>query len=119
MKKEDFKQFVEISIDELLQHAQKHLRKKLPEQITFQWHIDHPQTFFGKKDIIDEITQNVYIDEDRIFPCVELIIQEISPTQVFLVGRIAGYCPRPFQNSMNGKPGPFVYCINKNLLPTI
>ncbi len=97
MNREDFKKFVGQTLENVIQFVEEKTGKKLSRRITFSW-------FFGKEEdqvtenISEYITQRVYIDENQIYPCVDIGVTDILNDGTILIwANVAGYSPRPFQ----------------------
>jgi hypothetical protein len=106
MKKEEFRAFIEKSIEDVIRHAEYMTGMKLPRTIAFQWlGRDSP---IVRKDIVEEILGRVFVTEEEIYPCVDLGPSEVLDGTLLLQANIAGYSPRPFQKNWTGSDGPFV-----------
>jgi hypothetical protein len=63
-----------------------------------------------------EIADKVYVSEDKIYPCVDLIIEKSDYEQILRIqGGRAGYKPQPFRRGWSNRPGPFIYGIGKGV----
>jgi hypothetical protein len=58
----------------------------------------------------------VFVDEQRIYPCVDLGVADLlDDGSLLIVGSVAGYAPRPFGHNWTGR-GPFVPVVGQPLL---
>jgi hypothetical protein len=115
MKREVFKQFVEQTIENVIQYAEEKTGRSLSRKIAFGW-------FFAKESelvregIAEYITQRVYIDENNIYPCVDIGVTDILDDGTTLIwANVSGHSPRPFQKNWTDRDGPFVYIIGQRL----
>lgn len=118
MSIEDFLKFVDKTIGELILYGQLHSGKDYSDyELEFKWDTYDGKTVNGRKNIIYEISDRVFVDPDKIYPCVDLIIEQ--PTQekkLRILGRRAGYEPREFGTGWSNRPGPFIYGIGKGII---
>jgi hypothetical protein len=118
MNLEDFLKFVDKTIGELIFYGQLHSGNDYSDyEIEFKWEIDNAKIVKGRVNIIYEITDKVFISPEKIYPCVDLIIEQ--PTQekkLRILGRRAGYEPREFGTGWSNRPGPFIYGIGKGII---
>lgn len=118
MTKEDFQNFVEKTIEEVIQLAEKESGKSLSRKIVFQW-------FFQKTEPISEnisqhITDRVYVDENNIYPCVDIGVGDILKDGTLLIlANVAGYSARPWGINWQGKEGPFIHIIGHQFLDKV
>lgn len=115
MTKKEFTDFVDKTLDEVKKYAEIHADKSLPLEFKFKWLRDDCETVMGRQNVIDEIIRLVYIQEDKIYPCVDLNIG-LEEGYISLTSWIANYEPRPFQRGWSNRPGPFIYCIDQSLI---
>ncbi|MDI9868665.1 hypothetical protein [Flectobacillus roseus] len=118
MHLEDFIKFVDKTIDELILYAQLHAGKDYADyELEFVWGMYGSQIVDGKENIIYEITDQVFVSPDKIYPCVDLIIEQLTPEKrLRILGHRAGYEPREFGIGWSNRPGPFIYGIGKGIL---
>ena len=118
MKLEDFLKFIDKTIGELILYAELHSGKDYSDyELEFKWEIKDSKSVRGLENIIYEIADIVYISTDKIYPCVDLIIEK--PTQekkLKIMGLRAGYEPREFGKGWSNRPGPFIYAIGKGII---
>lgn len=118
MTRESFQIFVEKTIEEVIKLAEKETGKSLSRKIAFRW--------FNQKErpITDniplKITEKVFIDENNIFPCVDIGVGDILEDETLVIfANIAGYSPRPWGLNWKGIEGPFIYIIGNKFLEKI
>lgn len=115
MTREEFKKFVDRTLDEVKQYAEVHSATSLSAQFKFKWLKDDCPTVYGRQQVIEEIVRLVFVSPDQIYPCVDLNI-DLDEEYISLTAWIANYDPRPFQKGWTNRPGPFIYCINHRLI---
>lgn len=115
MTKKEFVKFVDMTLDEVKLFAEIYTDKSLADKFKFRWLRDDCTTVNGRKRVIDEITRLVYVEQDKIYPCVDLNI-DLDGEYISITSWIANYSPRPFQKGWSNRPGPFIYCINTNII---
>lgn len=110
MTKEAFYDFVRKTVFELKAYAEAAKKQELPYDFEFRWSGKENTTVVGIENVIDEIVKHVYISPTEIYPCVDLIVQEVTASNRILVrGTIAGYDPKPIETGWSGRFGPFIY----------
>jgi hypothetical protein len=112
MTKSDFINFVGKTLDELHLLAELYTKRTDLNQMTFQWLKKDSLIVIDRQEIVQEIVSHVFIDMDKIYPCVDLQIREIKDKTVIIKASIANYEPRPFGKGWSNRPGPFIYLIN-------
>ncbi|KAB1154257.1 hypothetical protein F7018_14905 [Tenacibaculum aiptasiae] len=115
MKKQEFIEFIDHTLNEVKQFAEIYANRPLPNNFKFKWLRDDCETVIGRKNIINEIARLVYLSEDRIYPCVDLNIG-LEEGYIFITSWIANYEPRPFQKGWSNRPGPFIYCVSSSII---
>ncbi len=118
MKKEEFKNFVGKTLEELKLYAELHMDTSLPNDFELEWSFSKSENrFVGTDNVVDEITKRVFLEETRIYPCVDLVVKEISKENRILIGgQIASYEPRGFGPNWTKRLGPFIYGIWQGLI---
>lgn len=115
MTREEFKQFVDSTLEGVIQFAEEYTGKRLPRKIAFRWFSQKAEPI--TENIADHITQKVYIDENHIYPCVDIGVGDILDDGTVLIqAHVAGYGPAAFQKNWTGRDGPFVYIIGQNVI---
>jgi hypothetical protein len=118
MNLEDFLIFVDKTIGELILYAQMHSGKDYSDyELEFTWEMHDAKTVHGREEIVYEISDRVFSSADKIYPCVDLVIEQ--PTQerkLTIRGLRAGYQPREFGLGWSNRPGPFIYVIGKGII---
>ena len=118
MTKEKFQNFVEKTLEEVVQLAEEKGENKLSRKIAFQW-------FFQKtppitENISQHITNRVFIDENNIYPCIDIGVQDIlEDGTVLIFANVAGYSPKPWGVNWQGKDGPFIHIIGHQFLSKV
>lgn len=115
MTRDEFKSFTEGAIEDVLRLAEEQSGKTVPRKIAFRWMMKDAETLHDG--IVEAIVDRVFVDEDNIYPCVDLGVWDLLDDGTSLVVRtIAGYAPRPFANNWTGREGPFVRIVGQNFL---
>jgi hypothetical protein len=115
MTRDEFKQFVADTLEAVIQLAEKETGKALPRKIAFKWFSQTSAPL--REGIVEHITDRVFIDEEHIYPCVDIGVGDILEDGTVLIhANITGYSPRPFQKNWTGRDGPFVYIVGQNVL---
>jgi hypothetical protein len=79
MSLKDFIQFVDKTLGELILYAELHAGQRFRDcDLEFVWLGYEKTVTQGRELIVYEITDKVYLSEDKIYPCVDLIIEKIS-----------------------------------------
>jgi len=115
MNREDFAALVARTLDDDIQLAEEKCGKELPRKIAFRWlGRSHPVV---SENIVEHIVERVSVDEEHIFPSVDIgvgdILEDGTP---LIVGSVAGYAPRPFGQNWTGRDGPFVRIVGRPFL---
>jgi hypothetical protein len=115
MDREYFAAFVAKTLDDIIQLAEEKCGKELSHKIAFQWlGPSHPVV---SKNIVEHIVSRVFVDDENIFPCVDIGVGDIlGDGTLLIVGSVAGYPPRPFGRNWTGRDGPFVHIVGAPLL---
>jgi hypothetical protein len=118
MRLEEFLIFVDKTIGELILYAQMHSGNDYSGyELEFKWEMHGTKTVHGRENIVYEISDRVFLSTDRIYPCVDLVIEQ--PTQerkLIIRGLRAGYEPREFGLGWSNRPGPFIYVLGKGII---
>ena len=59
------------------------------------------------------------MDEDHIYPCVDIGVGDIEDGSLLIIGSVAGYAPRQFGPNWTGRMGPFVHVVGQQFLNRI
>lgn len=115
MNREEFSNFVSTVLEDAVQFAEEKAGQKLPRTLAFQWlGPSHPRI---TGDIIEEIVKRVFMDEQHIYPCVDLGVADLlDDGSLLIVGNVAGYPPRPFGQNWTGRQGPFIPIVGISFL---
>jgi hypothetical protein len=107
MNRDDFKRHTASRIEDSIRNAENALGVVLPRETVFQWISPKGEKVSG--DIAEEVVRRVFVDENNIYPCVDLGPSDLETDGRLLIGAIrAGYAPRPFGKNWTGADGPFV-----------
>jgi len=98
----------------VVQNAELYSENKLPTNFILE-HSPNSKQIISRENVIEEICNRVYISDDKIFPCVDLVADRIQDHYLVIRMQIAGFDPRPLQNGMR-RYGPFVYGVNQKLI---
>jgi hypothetical protein len=115
MNRQDFAAFVAKTLDEVIRLAEQKCGKELPHTISFQWlGASHPVV---SDQIVAHIVERVFVDEEHIFPCVDIGVGNMfDDGTLLIVGCVAGYAPRTFGKNWTGREGPFVHIVGAPFL---
>src|SRR5215469_2882567 len=107
MYREEFSTFVSQTLEDVVQFAEEKAGQKLPRTLAFQWlGPSHSRT---TGNIVEEIVKRVFMDEEHIYPCVDLGVADLLDNgSLLIVGNVAGYGPRRFGQNWTGRQGPFI-----------
>jgi len=115
MTRDEFKNYVERTLTEIIQFAEEKIQAELPHEMTFQWMFHENERI--KEDIAEAITDRVYIDESHIYPCVDIGPIDICEDGTLLIQAIvSGHQPREFGINWTGREGPFVFALGRRLI---
>ena len=116
MNREDFKAHVEVTIEIVIQQAEKRVGQQFVRRFCFNW-IGAKTEPIPQEQVVDFITQHVYVDAEHIYPCFDLGVGEmLDDGRLLLVGYRAGYPPCPWGKNRTGRDGPFVPIMGQKLL---
>jgi hypothetical protein len=107
MNREEFSTFVSTTLEDVVLFAEEKSGQKLPRTFAFQWlGRSNPRI---TENVVEQIVKRVFIDEEHIFPCIDLGVGDVlEDGSLLIVGNVAGYAPRPFGRNGTGREGPFV-----------
>ena len=115
MTREEFARFVEETLDEVIGLAEQKCGKTLPRLYVFKW-LGRTQPLITQN-VVEHIVQRVFVDEEHIFPCVDIGVGDLRDDgSLLIVGNVAGYAPRSFGVNWTGRKGPFVHIVGAPLL---
>ncbi|MCU1309515.1 MAG: hypothetical protein JWO20_640 [Candidatus Angelobacter sp.] len=118
MTRSEFKGFVERALEDVIRLAEQHAGKALPRNIAFSWLGQKSQPI--RESISDVIVNRVFMDEEHIYPCVDIGVGDIlEDGTLLIVSNVASYSPRPFGKNWTDRDGPFVYIIGQPFLNKI
>jgi hypothetical protein len=115
MNREEFSTFVSTVLEEVIRFAEEKAGQKLPRRFAFQWlGRSNPRI---TENIVEQIVKRVFIDDEHIYPCVDLGVADLLDGGLLLiVANLAGDSPRPFGKNRTGREGPFVPIVGISFL---
>jgi hypothetical protein len=114
MTRAEFTSFVEQTLENVILYAERETGKTLSRNIRFRWITQKEAIRDG---IVEAIVSRVFVSEDQIYPCVDIVVAELSDDGTPIIkAYISGHQPRPFQKNWTGTDGPFVFGIGQRLL---
>jgi hypothetical protein len=118
MNREEFSTFVSTTLEDVVQFAEEKAGQKLPRTFAFQWSgRSNPRI---TENIVEQIVKRVFIDEEHIYPCVDLGVGDLlEDGSLLIVGNVAGHAPCPFGRNWKGREGPFVPIVGISFLKQI
>jgi len=114
MTRDEFIDFVGKTLDEVKLLTEIHADRPLSNELKFSWLRKDSETFVEREPIIQEIVRAVFVDEDKIYPCVDLLVF-LEDNVLSIKAGIANYDPRPFGRGWSNRPGPFIYAITEEV----
>jgi hypothetical protein len=117
MDRETFTAFVETTLLQVVKLAEEKANRELSGQLAFQWlGKDKPRI---TERIAEQIVERVFVDEEHIYPCVDIGVGDLlEDGTILVVGNVAGYAPRSFGKNWTGREGPFVHIVGAPFLAT-
>ena len=110
MTRAEFTTFVEATLEDVIALAEEQSGKRLSREIAFQWLFSKDEPL--RERIVAAIVDRVYVDENAIYPCVDIGVGDLLDDGTpLIVASVAGYPPRPFGQNWTGRAGPFVRII--------
>jgi hypothetical protein len=115
MNREEFSIFVSTTLEDVVQFAEEKAGQKLPRTFAFQWlGRSNPRI---TENIVEQIVKRVFIDEEHIYPSVDLGVGDLlEDGSLLIVGNVSGHAPRPFGRNWKGREGPFVPIVGISFL---
>jgi hypothetical protein len=112
MKRQEFAAFVERTIEEVICLAEEKSGKTIQRKYAFRWlGRSHPTV---TDNAIEHIVERVFVDEEHIYPCVDIGVGDIlEDGSLLIIGNVAGYAPRPFGPNWTGRMGPFIHVVGQ------
>lgn len=110
MTRSEFTKFVESSLEAAVRYAEEYSGQTLPRKIAFRWLAPENQPI--EADAVHTIVERVFVDEEHIWPCVDIGVYDLLKDGTVLIGAtVAGYPPRPFGKNWSGTDGPFILMV--------
>lgn len=108
MTRDEFKAHTIASLEDSIIRLEGIIGVALPRDLAFQW-LTEPDSCYFDDEVIEGIVARVYVDEDHIWPCVDIGPSKILPDgRLLIVATRAGHPPRPFGMNWTGRMGPYV-----------
>ena len=113
MKREDFKAIAVEALEQLVSRAEQRTGRQFSRLFCFRGLIGDDQI---DGDIAEYLVNMTFVDEDHIFPCFDLFLEEVlSDGRLLVRGYRAGYAPCAFGAHFTyetlghdaGRVGPF------------
>jgi hypothetical protein len=118
MNRDEFTVLAATTLDEIVQLAEEKCGKRLSRNLAFRW-LGSSYSVVSS-DIPEYITERIFIDEEHIYPCVDIGVGDVlDDGTLLIVGIVAGYKPRPFGKNWTGRSGPFVPIVGAPFLNKI
>ena len=95
LNREQFSTLVSTVLEDVIQFAEEKAGQKLPRRFAFQWlGRSNPRI---RENIVEQIVKRVFIDEEHIYPCVDLGVGDLlEDGSLLIVGNVSGQAPRSF-----------------------
>jgi hypothetical protein len=116
MTRPEFEEFIDKTLREVILNTELHTKKSDLNDFEFQWYMKDSPVITDRDEIIKSISSNVYVDTDKIYPCIDLDVLQIKGNTIVVKAGRANYEPRPFGKCWSNRPGPFIYKINVDLI---
>jgi hypothetical protein len=105
MKREEFAAFVAKTLEDVILLAEQKGGKKLPRRFAFQWLLGRSSSRVTEN-IVEHIVQRVFVDEEHIYPCVDIGVGDLlEDGSLLIVGSVAGYAACPFGKNWTDREG--------------
>ncbi len=115
LTKDEFKIFTEGFLSDLVAWAEIYLRRMLPrDNIQLIGHDEVLAT--GKENVVNFLTEQTYLSENKIKPCADLVFENFDSTMVIVKYIPSGHEAREFGINWNGSAGPYIKMINMHLV---
>ena len=112
MTRDEFSRFVETTLQQVVQFAEQMSGQTLPRNKAFVWMFKDMKPI--RQGIVEEIVSRVFVDDEHIFPCVDIgVVSLLDDETVLITASIAGYPATQFGKNWTGTDGPFIYIVNK------
>ncbi|NBV20464.1 MAG: hypothetical protein EBS05_00490 [Proteobacteria bacterium] len=116
MTREAFKKHVDEKIESVIQDAESRSGRTFLRRYCFGF-IKPSRVHTEQEQVSEFLAKEVFVDEEHIFPCFDLILGDIlEDGRLLFVGYRAGYQPRPWGKNWSGSDGPFVWMYGQEFL---
>jgi len=104
MTRDEFKSVASQAVETVTSVAEQRLSRQLPRQYVLDW-LGGPLIQHGE-DIAELLTEKVFVSEDKIFPCVDLFLDDLREDgRLWIVCYRAAYEPCKFGEHWQYKTG--------------
>ena len=100
MRLAEFKTHISSRLEASIQNAETHLGCKLPRELAFRW--ISPEGPIVTSSIEDEIARCAFIDEDKIYSCIDIGPLDIDDNGRLLIGAIRSGRAWPVWEELEG-----------------
>jgi hypothetical protein len=108
-------EFTARALEDIVVLAEEKCGKTLPRKLAFRWLGRYHSLV--TENIAECIVQRVYVDEEHIYPCVDIGVGDLlDDGSLLVVASVAGYAPRPFGKNWTGLDGPYVRIVGQAFL---
>jgi hypothetical protein len=119
MTREVFKTYVDETIESIIQEAERQSGRTLPRRYCFGF-IKPSRVTIEQEQVSERLTQEIFIDEEHIYPCFDLILGDVlEDGRLLFVGYRAGFKPRPWEKNYQGRDGPLIRRFSQDFLDKI
>jgi len=118
MTLEEFKRHTADRVEASIRNTEQALGHELPRILGFRW--ISPSGPVVTVSIEDEIARLAYVDENHIFPCIDIGPSEIDTEGRLIIGALrAGCAARPFGKNWKSEDGPFILIYSQRLADSL
>jgi hypothetical protein len=104
MTRDAFKDITRQAVEVVTVAAEQRLLRSLPRRYVLGW-LGGP-VFMAGDDIVELLTEAVFVSEEEIYPCVDLFLEDLRPDgRLEVVCYRAGYKPCPYGEHWQYKVG--------------
>lgn len=115
MTRSEFTELTKGSLNEAIIRASLYLRAELPQGNIKLVSLESILAD-GWDESVAYLVEKVYIDSDKINPCVDLVVEDFDAETTTLRVHISGHEPRAYCCTWSGSVGPYLKQINGDLL---
>ena len=119
MTRDALKKHIDETIESIIQEAESRAGRPLPRRYCFGC-VKPSRVHTEQEQVSEFLAQEVFVDEEHIYPCFDLILGDIlDDGRLLFVGYRAGFKPRPWGKNYTGRDGPFVRMFGQDFLDKI